>query len=124
MLKKYLSYLIVTLTFGFLLFTDPAFASRFEEVHVYNLNVREVAGESVYNGTWTRRPGTDIFDAVWNESIRDLIEIESVRGNRIVFYRYGNNGRYSGKFSENGYLITGTASWYAPGWYWEAWVTE
>ncbi|TLU84652.1 MAG: hypothetical protein FDX30_04950 [Chlorobium sp.] len=101
----------------------PQFSGRstspFSAVYGQVLNVTEVAGGAVYNGTWTRRPGTDIFDAVWNGTIRDVIEIESVNGNTIVFYRYGNNGRYYGSWSEDG-SISGTASWYAEGWYWVA----
>jgi len=98
--------------------------SRFAGVLGSTLTVKEVAGGNVYNGTWTRRSGTDVFDAVWNGSVRDVIEIESVNGNQIVFYRHGNKGRYSGTLSADGTRITsGTASWYAAGWSWSAVVT-
>jgi hypothetical protein len=100
-----------------------ASASRFGTVLGHTLGVKEVAGGSVYNGTWTRRNGTDIFDAVWNGSLRDVVEIESVNGSQIVFYRHGNQGRYSGTLSADGLqVISGTASWYASGWYWSAQV--
>jgi hypothetical protein len=80
-----------------------------------------VAGGAVYNGTWTRRAGTDVFDAVWNGAIRDVVEIESVNGSQIVFYRHGNKGRYYGTLSANGSQVSsGTASWYSSGWYWSA----
>jgi hypothetical protein len=99
-------------------------ASRFGAVLGNTLNVREVAGGDVYDGTWTRRAGTDVFDAVWNGSVRDVIEIESVNGNRIVLYRHGNNGRYSGTLSADGSRVTaGTANWYAAGWFWSATVS-
>jgi hypothetical protein len=99
--------------------------SRFGGVLGNTLTVKEVAGESVYDGTWTRRSGTDIFDAVWNGSVRDVIEIESVAGSQIVFYRHGNKGRYSGTLSADGKRVTsGTASWYASGWSWSAIVSD
>ena len=86
--------------------------------------VREMAGANVYNGTWTRRAGTDIFDAVWNGSLRDVIQIEAVNGRRIVFFRQGNKGRYSGTLSADGSRVSaGTASWYAGGWSWSATVS-
>jgi hypothetical protein len=100
-------------------------ASRFGSVLGRILNVREVAGGAVYNGMWTRREGTDLFDAVWNGAIRDVIEIESVNGSQIVFYRHGNKGRYSGTLSADGSQVSsGTASWYASGWYWSATVSN
>ena len=98
--------------------------SRFGGVLGDTLTVKEVAGGSVYDGTWTRRAGTDIFDAVWNGSIRDVIEIESFNGNQIVFYRHGNKGRYTGRLSADGTQVTsGTANWYSAGWFWSAKVS-
>jgi len=98
--------------------------SRFGEVLGKTITVREVAGANVYNGTWTRRTGTDIFDAVWNGSLRDVIQIEAVNGNRIVFYRQGNQGRYYGTLSADGDRVSaGTASWYAGGWSWSGTVS-
>jgi hypothetical protein len=98
--------------------------SRFGEVLGKTITVREVAGANVYNGTWTRRDGTDIFDAVWNGSLRDVIRIEAVNGNRIVFYRQGNQGRYYGTLSADGNRVSaGTTSWYAVGWSWSGKVS-
>ncbi|MBU4495777.1 MAG: hypothetical protein KJ874_10810, partial [Acidobacteria bacterium] len=98
--------------------------SQYSGVLGKELKVQEVAGSSVYNGVWTRRAGTDIFDAVWNETITDVIEIESINGNQIVLYRQGNGGRYYGTLSADGSKITsGTASWYSPEWYWGATIT-
>ena len=97
--------------------------SRFGAILGHTLNVREVANV-IYNGTWTRRDGTDLFDAVWDPHARDVIEIESVNGNQIVLYRHGNKGRYSGTLSADGSrIISGTASWYAAGWSWSATVS-
>jgi hypothetical protein len=99
-------------------------ASRFGEVLGKTMIVREVAGANVYNGTWTRRAGTDIFDAVWNGHLRDVIQIEALNGRQIVFYRQGNKGRYSGTLSADGSRVSaGTASWYAGGWSWSATVS-
>ncbi len=98
--------------------------SQFGSALGNTLIVKEVAGGNIYDGTWTRRRGTDIFDAVWNGSVRDIIQIESVNGNQIVLYRHGNNGRYSGTLSADGLRITsGTASWYNAGWTWSGVVS-
>jgi hypothetical protein len=103
---------------------SPPKPSQFADYLGNILTVKEVAGGSVYDGTWTRRSGTDVFDAVWNGSERDVIEIESVNGNQIVFYRHGNKGRYYGTLSADGVRVTsGTASWYAAGWSWSATVS-
>jgi len=100
-------------------------SSKYPDVLGTQLTVKEINGNSVYNGIWTRRPGTDIFDAIWNDSIIDVIEIESVNGNQIVLYRYGNSGRYTCTLSADGRsIISGTADWYQSDWYWSAAVTS
>lgn len=81
------------------------------------LQVSEGDGRS--QGVWTRRPGTNIFDAQWGE-ITDVIRLQSLSGNRVVFTRDGNGGTYTGTISSNGRSISGTASWYQPGWTWTA----
>jgi hypothetical protein len=81
----------------------------------------------VYQGTWTRRIGTNTFDAQWRvdngQVVRDVIEIESVQNNKVVLYRRGNNGRYHGTLSADGTTVSGTASWYKAGWSWTAKLT-
>jgi hypothetical protein len=76
----------------------------------------------VYHGTWTRRPGTNIFDATWRGPkggvTSDVIEIVSVSGSTVTFKRAGNHGAYTGTLSPDGGSITGTASWYPSGWHW------
>jgi len=52
-------------------------SSKYPDVLGTQLTVKEVAGSTVYKGTWTRRPGTDIFDAKWG-SITDVIDRKSV----------------------------------------------
>jgi len=79
-------------------------------------------------GTWTRRPGTDTFDAVWRNSqgqeAHDVIRLQGVNGDQVTFIRQGisgpANGVYTGTISTDGRSIRGTASWYQPGWTWTA----
>lgn len=81
--------------------------------------VKELGPQGNYYGTWTRRPGTDTFDASWSGgSITDVIDITSVEGNTITLHRHGNNGDYTGTISPDGTGISGTASWYVPGETW------
>jgi hypothetical protein len=86
------------------------------------LEVSELDG--LWVGLWTRRPGTDIFDAVWRSAqypeVRDIVRLEKLAGDEVVFTRDGNGGRYFGKFSPDGRAIHGTASWYAAGMSWSA----
>ena len=86
------------------------------------LDVNELNG--LWIGVWTRRPGTSIFDAVWHSSqypeVRDVIRLEFIVGDRIVFTRDGNGGRYYGTFSADRSTISGVASWYSSGMTWSA----
>jgi hypothetical protein len=70
-----------------------------------------------YFGEWTRIEGTDTFNAIWNGQITDVIEVKSIDGDQVTFYRRGNDGYYYGTLNGDG-TITGTASWYEPGWTW------
>lgn len=97
--------------------------SKYSRVLGTELTVQEVAGSSVYNGIWTRRPGTDIFDEAWGY-VKDVIEITSVNGNEITLYRYGNKGYYYGNLSNDGSFISGNASWYESIWYWNATISN
>ena len=81
--------------------------------------VSESGPQGNYDGVWTRRPGTNTFDASWSGgSITDVIDITSVEGNKITLHRHGNNGDYTGTISPDGTTISGTASWYVPGEKW------
>jgi hypothetical protein len=79
-----------------------------------------------WEGVWTRRGDSNIFDAEWRDSqtggtVRDVIEFEHVRHNTVVLYRRGINGRYFGELSHHGHRIErGTGTWYGPGNYWTA----
>lgn len=102
-----------------------AAASKFGDVLGNTLSIMEVAGDNIYEWTWTRRPGTDVFDAVWTGGVQDVIEIESVSEKQVVLYRRGNKGRYTCEVSADGLRINaGTASWYAPGWAWYATISS
>jgi hypothetical protein len=86
--------------------------------------VSERGPQGDYYGTWTRRPGTDTFDASWSRgSITDVIDITSVEGNEVTLHRHGNNGDYTGTILPDGLSISGTASWYSPGEKWTATTT-
>jgi hypothetical protein len=84
--------------------------------------VLTITEAGVWQGTWTRRPGTNIFDATWRgpngQIATDVIEIVSAEGNKIIFKRKGNNGTYTGTLSPGGTKIAGSASWYSPGQQW------
>lgn len=78
-----------------------------------------------WDGYWTRRPGSNTFDARWRDSlsgqyVTDTIELSEVRGGTIRLYRRGNNGTYTGRIAPDGVSIRGSASWYPPGAYWMA----
>jgi hypothetical protein len=78
--------------------------------------VSETGPQGDYYGTWTRRPGTNTFDASWSGgSIRDVIDITSVEGNTITLHRRENNGDYIGTISPDGRSFSGTGSWYDTG---------
>jgi len=86
--------------------------------------VSERGPQGDYDGTWTRRPGTDTFDASWSGgSIIDVIDITSVEGDKITLHRHGNNGDYTGTISPDGTSVSGTASWYVPEETWTASTT-
>jgi lysophospholipase L1-like esterase len=71
-------------------------------------------------GTWTRRTGTNTFDASWSceGGVTDIIDITSVDGNKITLHRHGINGDYTGTISPDGKSISGIGSWFRPGQIW------
>jgi len=96
-------------------------ASAPEVIHVDELN-------GLWTAVWTRRPGSDVFDAVWHSAryptARDIVRLESITGDKIVFTRDGfAAGRYTGTLSADGTYMSGSASWYAPEWKWSARIT-
>lgn len=87
--------------------------------------VREVSASGLlFDGVWTRT-GPRNFAAEWRQVgsrdiIRDSIEVESRRGDAVVLYRHGVNGRYFGTLSADGRFVSGHASWYGAGDHWSA----
>lgn len=83
------------------------------------IDVVEIEG---WTGTWVRRPGTDIFDATWQNTDgsvgSDVIHVTSVDGHDVVLTREGLYGSYSGTVSADGRSIEGTATWYPAGATW------
>lgn len=89
--------------------------------------VREVSpGNADWIGRWIRRGGSPVFDASWYDRIsgqrlRDVVEFERLRGDQVVLYRRGINGRYFGPVGQDGRSIRGgTASWYDRATWWSA----
>lgn len=80
-----------------------------------------------WTGTWTRRSGTNVFDARWRHTngttAQDVITLTSWNKttNQVVLKRQGLNGTYQGRLDPSGRTITqGTASWYPAGQAWSA----
>ena len=85
--------------------------------------------EGPWEGTWTRRGDTNVFDAVWKnpqgEEIRDEVTFESVTGRDIVLFRKGTQGRYRGQLSDDGLKVEkGSADWFAPTDSWSATIEK
>ncbi len=89
-----------------------------------------VTEPATWSGWWSQRANTGgviIYDAAWKNAngamAKDVIYVESWNRatGEIVLWRQGNNGRYRGVFA-NDRLQKGTASWYAAGWTWSAFV--
>ena len=81
---------------------------------------------TLWEGTWTRRGNSPVFDAQWRSSTtggvaRDVIEFRRVEDGSVVLQRYQYTGTYYGRISRDGTrIVSGTTSWYAPGAHWEA----
>jgi hypothetical protein len=81
--------------------------------------------EGIWNGTWTMRSDGRTLDAEWvspsGEKARDVLTLESVTGEKVVIFRKGVNGRYTGWLSRDGkQIVNGTGSWFRPGDTWSA----
>ena len=80
----------------------------------------------IWNGTWTRRGDTNVFDAHWRvdktgEEVSDVIEFIDQKGDAIALFRRQLNGRYHGRVHPDGRHIAGSATWYRNG---DAWTAE
>jgi hypothetical protein len=80
-----------------------------------------------WSGTWTRRAGTNTFDAKWRHTngttAQDVITLQSWNkyDGKIILKRQSINGTYTGTVNTQTRKITqGTASWYKAGDTWSA----
>jgi hypothetical protein len=82
----------------------------------------------MWYGTWTRRAGTNVFDAVWknrrDQVVKDTLELQPVVGGRITLNRVKVKLTYTGTLSADGNQITGPAAWYGPGQTWTATINR
>jgi hypothetical protein len=86
--------------------------------------VQECCG---WSGTWTRRAGTNTFDARWRHTngsqAQDVITLQSWNKatNEVVLKRQNLNGTYKATLNLQARTLTnGTASWYPAGEKWSA----
>jgi tetratricopeptide (TPR) repeat protein len=82
-------------------------------------------GRVSFEGTWTQRGDSEVFDAEWRhlpdgQTIRDTLRNIRIEGDQINIHRDGTNGEYKGRLSLDGRHIEGTATWYSPFWSWTA----
>jgi hypothetical protein len=90
-------------------------------------SVWQVAECCGWSGTWTRRAGTNTFDARWRHTngsqAQDVITLLSWNRttNEIVLQRPSINGTYKATVNPAARTITrGTATWYPAGQTWSA----
>lgn len=85
--------------------------------------VREVGSNGVYEGTWTQRGRSNVYDGVWvylptGERITDVLQVQGVVDGQLVITRPG--GVYAIPAYRNGAFGRGKASWVTdPNYYWE-----
>ena len=76
-----------------------------------------------WDGTWTRRADTHIFDAVWrnnksNEEVRDTVVLDSAERGSVILHRASGKVKYQGSYAANqpesvsGYLNPSHACWW------------
>jgi len=90
-------------------------------------SVWQVAECCGWSGTWTRRAGTNTFDAKWRHTngsqAQDVITLQSWNKttNEVVLVRPSINGTYRAVVNPSARTLTnGTASWYPAGEKWSA----
>jgi hypothetical protein len=90
-------------------------------------NVWQVTECCGWSGVWTRRPNTNIFDAVWRitngTSATGFVEIKSWNSatNEVIIFRQAMNGSYKAIYNPSTRKLTnGTTTWYAAGQEWSA----
>ena len=109
--------------------SQQALGQDFDLGHIWQVREHEPDG-SVWEGTWTRRGVSMIFDAEWRNSYtggiaRDVIEYRGLQNGSVVLYRYRQAGYYNGPLSRDGTRIRhGSATWYGAGNFWEAQILD
>jgi hypothetical protein len=80
-----------------------------------------------WSGTWTRRPGTNTFDAKWRHTngttAQDVVTLQGfdLKTNRLIIKRQSINGTYTANVNTATRTISnGWASWYPAGETWSA----
>ena len=87
--------------------------------------VKEYGPMGNYGGEWTVHSDGKTLDASWSGgSITDIIDIQSITGDKITLFRHGNQGYYYGTISPDGTTISGTASWYTSGQTWTVSISQ
>ncbi len=89
--------------------------------------IESSASGLLFEGTWTRRGDSNVFDARWREvrknagSVSDVIEFRSIEGEEVQLFRRQLNGTYYGRLNaERTKIVSGRASWYGAGDAWNA----
>lgn len=87
------------------------------------IQVREVGSDGVYEGTWTQRGYSNVYDGVWifvptGRRVTDVITVHGVVDGKLVMTRPG--GAYLAPVRGDGSFGRGKASWVVdPGYYLE-----
>ena len=125
---------VVAVTLGIVLILkltgNPLYRGSQNNNHHFSLGrfwrVNEIG---VWEGTWTRRRDSNVFDAYWKHTnggeVRDVITFRGVLDDGQVILSRPGTGAYYGKLSADGKrIVDGTATWYRPGWSWTAEIFE
>jgi hypothetical protein len=96
------------------------------QVSLLNLgSVWQVTECCGWTGTWTRRPGTNTFDAKFKHtngtSAQDVLTLKGWNAQgQLVISRPSLNGSYVAAVNTAAKTMEGTATWYTPGARWSA----
>ncbi len=100
-------------------------ASQSELLGLGNVwSVNECCG---WTGTWTRRAGSNLFNAQWRHTngtvVSDTITLAewNKANNQVLLKRQGNSGTYRATYNPQSRTLSGgTTSWYPAGATWSA----
>ncbi len=76
--------------------------------------------EGEWRGTWTRQGDSNEFVGVWHlpagKVVKDVLVLESLKGDRLVVFRKGQNARYQCQISpDRKKIFNGTNPWFPSG---------